>query len=285
MSLDWCRHCGGHEQMTVEHLPPRGTGNKSEVTLYREESGGGFTALAPFADGHALPTLCYQCNNGASERGLPQAYIAWHEDVVSQVQQYATGYHQVTGGSLDGFWSYKASDGSAKMLPLEHGRGADPDKMTNLHPGRIVRQVLGGFLAVQDNRRLLDDYPQLVKAYFADEPASIAPFSLHVALTDTGLTYQPAGSMMVTIDRRTGRSTSSDFWVLVFPPFLICLVRGDEAPTAATRIDHWFDQPVKATFSRQGRNVSYPIALRGDLLVEKLHRDRERLIADNPDLH
>jgi hypothetical protein len=273
---DWCRHCGNHKEMTLEHLPARATGNNSEFTLY-QELGGEFIPLRQFTEGHALATLCRECNTGASERGLPQAYTGWHRDVVGHVQLCAAAYHHVTGGDPSDFWALSRPEDRAFLVPMEHGRGVDPQKMTNLHPGRIVRQILGGFLAVQNNRRLLDDHPQLRAAYFDDGPASIAPFTLHVALANAGTAYLNTSAAAVTIDLVTGRSAAIESWIISFPPFLMLLVNEEHPPITATRIDHWFQQPVTATFARNSRIVEYPVADRNELLVSKLYGDVDRL--------
>lgn len=262
--------------MTSEHLPARATGNDGEVTLY-QELGSVFIVLHQFAEGHALATLCRQCNNGAGERGLPQAYTAWHRDVVGHVRRCAAAYHHATGGDPEDFWALPFSGDEVFMVPMEHGRGVDPQEMTNLHPGRIARQVLGGILAVQNNRRLLDDHPQLQAAYFSDEPTSIGPFTLHVALANAGTAYLNTAATAMTFDLTTGRSTASECWIVSFPPFVMLLVNGTESPITATRIDHWFQQPVSATFGRRDRAVEYPVANRAELLVNKLYSDLERL--------
>ncbi|WP_216914146.1 hypothetical protein [Nocardia noduli] len=275
MSIDWCRHCGEHKAMTLEHLPARATGNSSEFTLY-QEYGAEFTALHEFTHGHALATLCGDCNNGASNRGLPQAYTAWHHDVVGYVRSYAAHYQQITGADRNDFWTL--SHDETFSVSMEHGKGVDPKKMTNLHPGRIARQVLGGFLAVQNGRRLLDDHPQLQAAYFADGPASIAPLTLHIALANVGTAYLTSAAKTVKIHLDQVHASSASCWILTFSPFLALLVDGEQSPPiAATRIDHWFQQPVRATFGRRTRTVEYPVADRKDLLVAKLYSDLDRL--------
>ncbi len=263
--------------MTREHLPPEATGNNSEVTLY-QQFGDEFQVFRQFPKGHALETLCMQCNGGASERGLPQAYTAWHADVLGHLPRCGAAYRHVFGADPNDLWTRNRSDGSAWILPLEHGRGVDPETMRNLHPGRIARQILGGILAVQNTRRLLDDHPQLQAAYFSEEPASIAPFTLHVALANAGTAYLNTSASAITIDLTTDSSTADECWIMTFAPFVMILVEGEQSPITATRIDHWFQRPTNQTFGRRAdRTVSYPIARRGELLVESLYQGRERL--------
>ncbi|MFD5179767.1 hypothetical protein ACFWM1_28445 [Nocardia sp. NPDC058379] len=257
--------------MTREHLPPEATGNDSSVTLYRHV-GGELEVVKQFAQGHALESLCTECNGGAGHRGLPQAYTAWHEDTVGHLHAAAAAFHQETGCDYGELWSASKTDGSAIMLPLEHGRGVPSERIRNLHPGRIVRHILGGFLAVQHDRRLLDDHPQLKAAYFSDSPASIAPFTLHVALANVGTAYFNTGAEAMTLEVATGVSSTTECWVMGFSPFLMILVKGDESPINATRIDHWFERPSTETFGRRNdRTVAYPIALRSNPLVGFLY--------------
>jgi hypothetical protein len=131
------------------------------------------SVLRSYTDGHAIPSLCGPCNNGASNRGLPQAYAAWRRDVVQHLNLAAATYEHETGYAREDLWSLRTSNGGAFWLPFEHGRGDGRAGMTNLHPGRIARQVLGMVLAVQSDRRLLDEYPQMASAYFSDASGSI----------------------------------------------------------------------------------------------------------------
>jgi hypothetical protein len=73
----------------------------------------------------------------------------------------------------------------------------------------------------------------------------------------------------------------SDFWMISSPPFLMCLVDGPEAPITATRIDQWLESPIGAIFGRQDRTVNYPMAKRGEFLVEMLY-GRTPLAAGGP---
>jgi hypothetical protein len=274
--LDWCRHCVVHARMTDEHLPPRAADNSSPVTLYNEQDGA-LVVVRSYSDGHVIPSLCSSCNNRASRRGLPQAYTAWRDDVVSHVNLAAATYEFQTGGARTDLWALQKPDGGAFVLPIEHGKDVLSKRMMNLHPGRIARQILGMTLAVQASRNLLDNHPQLAAAYSSDGPTSIEPFSLHVALADAGMNYFSSGVRSVTVDLGSGRSTGIGFWMISFPPFLMCLVDGPEAPIAATRIDQWLAYPVSAVFGRHERKVVYPIANQEELLVAKMYADLDRM--------
>jgi hypothetical protein len=215
--------------------------------------------IRSYRDGHTIPSLCKSCNTGASNRGLPQAYQAWRDDVVSNLELAAATYEYKTGGAL--------------VVPIEHGRDTFTKQMTNLHPGRIARQVLGMTLAVQATRSLIDNNPQLKAAYFSDETASMEPFSLHVALANAGINYFRDLVVSLRIEVETGRSTGIDFWMISFPPFLMCLVDGPVAPIEATPIHQWLGHPVNAFFGKQERNVTYLIANQAHPLVAKMYAD------------
>ncbi len=264
--------------MTEEHLPPKATGNDSEVTLFTKSEDPARVVLHHFREGHALPSLCGSCNTGASNRGLPQAYTAWDRDVTAWIQRAALELCENYGAEPEDIWSVHHSDGRATELCINHGKGLDLDGMNNLHPGRIARQVLGMVLAVQRNDVLLKQHPQLAAAYFSEAASSIAPFSLHVALANAGINYLTSGAMLATIpltaDAAAALADSGPeihFWMISFPPFLICLSEGSTAPITAARIDHWFDQPTNKTFSKSMRKMAYPIALHREPVVRNLY--------------
>ncbi|MEP7021932.1 MAG: hypothetical protein ABI808_14900, partial [Pseudonocardiales bacterium] len=118
----------------------------------------------------------------------------------------AATYEHATDHERDDLWSLRTSNGGAFWLPFEHGRGDGQAGMTNLHPGRIARQLLGMVLALQSDRRLLDEYPQLASAYFSDASVFTRCRGLHVALANTGLAYFTSGAMVVTIDAKSAAS-------------------------------------------------------------------------------
>ncbi|QQW36306.1 hypothetical protein [Mycobacterium marinum] len=256
--------------MTDEHLPPRAANNSSPMTLYNERDGA-LVAAKSYLEGHAIPSLCAPCNNRASRRGLPQAYTAWRTDVLAHINLAAATLEFNTGRARTDFWTLQSPDGGAFYLPFEHGKGVDSKKMMNLHPGRIARQILGMILAVQSTRELVDDHSNLTTAYSSDGPTSIEPFSLHVALADAGLNYFNSDARSIRIDLRSGNSTDVGFWMISFPPFLMCLANGPEAPIAATRIDQWLAYPIDRVFPKNEREVAYPIANQDEPLVAKMY--------------
>jgi len=273
---NWCRHCGADKALTKEHIPPRATGNDGVGTLYREVQGV-LKAFEQFSDGHAVPTLCGPCNNGASDRGLPQAYAKWQEDVIYQLRQVAAAYSAKTGKTPNDLWSHETAPGVPFILPLVHGQGTS----ITLQPGRVARQILGMILAIQMDKFLLTEYPQLKEAYEPKGPSDIGPMTLHVALANLGMNYLTSGGGKATVNLHTGSvSGLQGFWMLSCPPFLMALTEGDEAPISGTRIDHWFKYPAKGSpateqFSKSERRVSYPIANRKkDLLVAKMYQDQ-----------
>lgn len=278
-STDWCRHCGKDEVLTKEHIPPRATGNDASGTLFREIEGV-LQAFENFSDGHAVPTLCGPCNNGASDRGLPQAYTKWQEDTIFQLQQVAAAFSAKTGKKPNELWAHEAAPGEPFILPLVHGQGTS----ITLQPGRIARQVLGMILAIQMDKYLITEYPQLQQAYESKGPVDISPLTLHVALANAGMNYLTSGAGHSTLDLQSGSASQlQGFWMLGCPPYLLVLAEGDDAPISGTRIDHWFDYPAKdkpstEQFSKGARRVSYPLANRKkDLLVGKMYQDQNRM--------
>ncbi|MGW3399955.1 hypothetical protein [Streptomyces hydrogenans] len=274
--FDWCRHCGSHGPMTEEHLPPRVAGNQSPVTMYGGQ-GGALTVLRSFSHGHTIPSLCKADNNRASHRGLPEAYALWREDTIGHLREAAAAFHHASGQPHNDLFSIAAKDGGAFMLPMEHGTKLGSEHITNLNPGKIVRQVLGMMLAVQDTRYLLDKQPQLAAAYHSDESTSIEPFTLHLALANSGLCYFRNVVQSVSVSLTGQGASSTEFWTVSFPPFLIFLASGPTAPIEAARIDHWLEYPVGRAFTKRDRKVRYPIADRRELLVAKLYQDLQRL--------
>lgn len=261
--------------MTEEHLPPRVAGNQSPITVYNEQNGA-LMVLRSFEHGHTIPSLCRADNNKASHRGLPEAYALWRDDTIGHLQEAAAAFHHATGQPHNDLF-FVTRESGAFTLPMEHGTKLGSEHITNLNPGKIVRQVLGMMLAVQDTRYLLDTQPQLTAAYHSDEPTSIEPFTLHLALANSGLGYFRNVVLSVSVNLTGQGESSTEFWAVAFPPFLIFLTSGPKAPIEATRIDHWLEYPVSRAFSKRDRKVRYPIANPRELLVAKLYQDQQTL--------
>ncbi len=120
--------------MTLEHLPARSAGNNKPMRMCNDTG----TIVQDFLDGLAIPTLCGDCNGGASRRNLPGAYKLWRNDVIEAVR--STTARQRPRPSFN-IW--------------RTGLVVDVDHEYALHPGRVVRQVLGMVLAVQATRDLV----------------------------------------------------------------------------------------------------------------------------------
>lgn len=236
--------------MTLEHLPPHSAGNDEPMRM-RNDTG---TIVRDFLDGHAIPTLCSGCNGGASRRNLPAAYKLWRADVIEAVES-ATAKH--ARGRAFNIWRTNLT------IDVDHGYA--------LHPGRVVRQLLGMVLAVQATRDLVDRHLQLREAYFSEDASSIEPLTLHVALANTNFSYLNREVMAVETDPRTGDFRASPMHMWCFTPFVAALVEGDDTPWPALRIDHWLQHPASYHFRRRDRRVSYPIADRSDALIGRLY--------------
>ena len=264
--------------MTEEHLPPKSAGNAEPITVYNEVDGA-LKVLRSYDKGHTIPSLCLACNGGASKRGLPQAYATWRRDVFGLLGRWAAAMHEVFGWDRNDLWLLAKSETEAYWLPMEHGRGIAAGGGVSLHPGRIVRQVIGMILAVQGTRQLRDEHPELIAAYESKDPASLNGHSVHVALADTGtLAYFTDSVVAVTVDRLSQRGPkATPLWAIVFRPFVIMLCEGASAPIEAARIDQWLNYPDNAIFTKADRKTSYPIAHRGNLLVGFLHAGADQV--------
>lgn len=261
-NMGWCRHCGEDKQLTEEHIPPRATGNDGQGKLYVEKHGA-LDVLRDFQDGHSIRSLCEDCNNKGTTRGLVKAYTRWDEDVNAYLSRVASLF---------------AHTRHPFSVPMDHGRGVDPGQRENLCPGSIARQVLGMMLAVQHKPYLMEDHPQLKDAYFSDAPTSIGPMSLHVALADAGLGYFTGPFGAVRVDLRTGRSTGPDIsWAIALPPFLFVLSEGASAPITAARIEQWLAYPTKRQFSKADRRQFYPPGNLREMLVAKMYQDQQNI--------
>jgi len=95
--------------MTEEHLPPRSAGNAEPITVYNEVNGR-LKALRSYDKGHTIPSLCLDCNGGASKRGLPQAYATWRKDVYGLLGQCAAMMHAVRGLERHNLWRLAKSE-------------------------------------------------------------------------------------------------------------------------------------------------------------------------------
>lgn len=270
--MGWCRHCGKVRKLTVEHLPPRSTGNDGVGRLYVERFGV-FEILSDYKDGHAVRSLCEECNNKGTTRGLVKSYERFDADVKGYVNRYAAGFSHVSGLDPRELWTVVKASGEARDLPMDHGLGANREQRENLCPGSIARHILGMVLSAQETQMLVETYPEAREAYFSDDPTSLGQLSLHVALADAGLQLITRGMMRVTV-RLDGSAppTTSDFWMVSFPPFVFVLAEGPTAPITATRIDDWFAYPTRKQFTKKARKMSYPIAHQGEMLVGMMYQ-------------
>jgi hypothetical protein len=249
--LDWCRHCVNEDAMTLEHLPPKSAGNDQPINLV-DEAG---SILQQFSEGHAIPTLCDGCNNGASNRGLPGAYKLWRKDVIAAIKATTSASSK---GKPFNIWRTLLS------VEVAHSYA--------LHPGRVARQVLGMLLAVQSRPQLITDHPQLRDAYFSEDGASIEPFTLHVALANTGFRYFTDVVAAITTNLAQGTSEAIDMHLWCFTPFMATLVDGPAPPWPATRIDRWLGHPTSYHFRKKDREVEYPIADRSHPLIGMMYQ-------------
>lgn len=248
---DWCRHCDYIGDLTAEHVPARSSGNVGEMRLL-DETG---KVLHAFRDGHAIPVLCSDCNQRASQRGLPLAYKQWRSEVIKAIKLRAR--HQRLSKPFD-VWR------SDQSVEIHHGY--------DNHPGRIVRQVVGMILAVQQSPQLREEFPQLLRAYRSDAAESIEPLTLHVALYNGNFAYfsDEAVAVSIQFQETSVQETSAmerRLWTLAFTPFLITLMSGQGLPWRACPIHTWLAHPTGYHFRKRDRTTVYPVADRTHPLV------------------
>lgn len=250
-ALDWCRHCVNEHAMTLEHLPPKSAGNDQPINLM-DEAG---NLLREFNEGHAVPALCEGCNNGASARGLPAAYKLWRNDVIDAVKATTSSSSK---GQPFNIWR------TSLAVEVAHSYA--------LHPGRVARHVLGMLLAVQSRPQLSTDHPELREAYFSEESSSIEPFTLHIALANSGFRYFTDAVAAITTNLQQGTSVATEMHLWCFAPFVAVLVEGPAPPWPATRIDQWLGHPTSYHFRKKDRRVDYPIADRSHPIIGLMYQ-------------
>jgi hypothetical protein len=148
----------------------------------------------------------------------------------------------------------------------------------NLNPGKIVRQVLGMMLAVQDT-------PATCWTHGPSWPLHTTPTSRTRSNRSrcTWRSSTPAwalpkrGAIRVDEPHRPGREQHR---VLAgaFPPFLIFLTSGPKAPVEATRIDHWLEYPASRAFSKRDRKNRLPDCRPARIVVAKIYQDQQTLV-------
>jgi hypothetical protein len=209
--------------MTLEHVPPRSTGNNIPVRQIIDPIGGDDLAreVRDWRDGHAVRSLCSECNLRASRWGYVSEYRKWHDLVIVEAHR-------------------KAKRGGNDPL-----RGTEPFEFSlpyDAMPARFVRQVIGMFLAVQEAEHLLASYPILADLIGPEphedrrrsEGLSIKPLRVLVSVANTKLAYvtkpltelafsQPA-SVYPTLWTPPGAPTQThDIFLLALTPFLLIL--------------------------------------------------------------
>jgi hypothetical protein len=220
--VSWCRHCGDAGQMTDEHVPPRSTGNTEPVRRVVEpfDPSSVIQDVAGWKDGHVVRSLCEECNHRAGHWGYVAEYRRWHDLFVNHARKLA----RTTGKD-----------------PL---RGADRFQLTlpyDVFPARLVRQVLGVFLAVQASEHLFATCPALPTLIgpgsasprdALHEGVSISPLHIYMSVCNANMSYatQPMASVQVVLAKPdsalwTPRSSGriDDFLMLALTPFTFVL--------------------------------------------------------------
>lgn len=157
-----CRVCGSVEELTDEHVPPRGAFNKERSQeLSLDDSLGRDDLTQP--DGGAWSqggisgyTLCKRCNNPRWTR----EYQDWAMVVAAVISRA----YQLNG-DLDQIVGYP---------------GAADVTFKGRYPGRFVRQVISMFLSISGGPELAETYPDLRALVMGDTPRELpSPLRLY----------------------------------------------------------------------------------------------------------
>lgn len=250
--LSWCRHCGAVAPMTAEHIPPRSTGNDQPVNsvinpfdLQRT-----LQAVAEWADGHVVPSLDERCNNRASNWGYVDEYRKLH-DLVLAVARPASGL--------------QGDDPLRQATPLRVELPYD------VMPARLARQIIGMFLAVQEDEHLFASAQVLVDLIGGDpsdggrrrrDGLDISPFRLYMSVgTRSGYGTTPMAALTIPLTASPltlppgARVKQSELLLLALAPLVFVLANED-------RIDAGLDITAWAAFSEHQRLRKSQLALR-----------------------
>lgn len=262
--------------MTREHVPPRSAGNDSpfsarsdpfDVHSVTEE-------VSAWQDGHTVSTLCTSCNARASAWGYVAEYRRWY-DVVADTARSSAAEHHVD--------------------PLLGGEPFGIDLPYDAHPARFVRQVIGMFLAIQDNHYLFGDHPRL-STLIDDDPnkssarrvagLSIAPLTMSMAVDNGPYAYFKSPAMTVSVDLENAErslwtppgSRSSNAMLLMarFAPFAFFVTDG--GPHPGLDITDWATWDVDRRPRPAERRLMVPtVRSLGTLTAGMLHPEPSEL--------
>jgi hypothetical protein len=151
-----CRLCGSSDEvLSLEHVPPKSTGNRGFVEVQAFAGGPGARLVTPASDGVALRVLCQKCN---SKTG---SYLGTEfSEFAKQVQHSGR---------------FEARDGRVYVAAVD------------VFPARIIRQLLLAYLCAQpmDDRPEWDAIRQFIRSRSPGMPEGAPRVSLYYNAAET----------------------------------------------------------------------------------------------------
>lgn len=221
-ALGHCRLCGSFRQLTFEHLPPKSAGNASKrryasaLDVLETEVVDQFPSEGVVIQdrGAGFHLLCKECN-----------------ELLSNLR-YVDEYCNLVGATAHGIAEFLGGRPESETLPEKIRL-----QVRELHPGRIVRQVVAMIMCASGSPRFGELFPALRDSVITGVPTELpSGMSLHLSVV-TG----PRGRLApptVAID-----ASSLDWQVLVeatFAPLSWVLRVGESPPDLlAADVSDW----------------------------------------------
>jgi len=255
--VSWCRHCGLPGTMTEEHVPARSAGNAERIRQQPFPGDESAAVMRTWEQGLTFPTLCSACNANGSRWGYVREYRAWRESGIDSLKAYCKRVKRHGKGLLV----------PGEIIPLQ----LTYDRM----PGRFARYVIGMLFAVQRNERLAVEHPHLLDAVKPStddkvpRPCEISPVRMYLnfANHNTFVMTDSALEVNVNLGGRTdsglhvppGRSTVTDFQVIIVTPFAFVFVLDGPTPAnAGVDVSSWTTFGHHQRVDRKMRKMDMP---------------------------
>jgi hypothetical protein len=247
----------------MEHLPPRATGNNSVVAarppaveFTRHELLDIFTS---WSEGHAVPTLCEDCNGKAGDWRYPKEYTLWHRYIESWARSLVAAEP-----SCDPF-----DPAQTWIIELPKDR---------LNPRRFIGHCVAMLLATQSDFDLWADHPELRALIGSDiergqqPPGAVDIHPIRVFLGLANQNYLVGRSSIMALSFRApqhkrpsglivppGPTTTRDLHVFAYSPFAVTLVVGDSTPPwPSVEITYWSRMGHHDRLGRNHRELTIP---------------------------
>jgi len=224
-----CRLCGSSDPLTIEHVPPRSSGNAHRIRMHDVRDWLERESLDELPGGSIEQggiwgyTLCAACNSGTGR--LSDSYRRWAAIAAKLLAELRP-------------ISEMNQDHQSKLLGVQ---------IEKTQPGAFVRQVMSLMFSISGDWGLRDNYPELAQAVL-DGSACTFPTDLFLGMVLC------AGPMALACGPSLIIDAKSQTWrwvvVLAYPPlaFELELARSLPAPrpTPACGIGDFFEVPERA---------------------------------------